>query len=656
MRKGSAIRKYLRRWRAHLAVAVALSLTVASGCFESEQGELYYGRVRVPRAQEFRWSDGGVPQVFDPALAAAPPDTDAVRALFEGLTDYDPQTLAPVAGVATRWESSADQRVWTFHLRPDARWSNGAPVTAQDFVRSWRRTLRLGDRAPHASLLANIVGAARELNPPPAAPTSPAATPEPARTPQPEPTAVASQNGAAAPTNATVPNDSTASAESAAPPGARDESAVAALPQPNVHTQPNARSESEARTEPELGVEALGDFTLRVRLERPDKNFPALVAHTVFRPVPPAPVAASAAPTPPSAAPTPEELQVPTVSNGAFKLAALTADNVVLERAQSYWNAATVALERVRFVNLRDTEAALAAYRAGDVDAVTNASVEPLAVKLLAPYQDFRRATFGALTYYEFNTTRPPFDDLRVRRALALAVDRQRLSADTLEGAVEPADKFLPTGEADGTRVEYAPAEAQRLLTEAGYPGGAGFPRVRLLVNRNEQHRAVAQAVAAMWRTVLGVETEIVLKNWNEYEESLRAGDYDVARRSLVMQTPDEETNMLALFARPAPAEGPREATGATPTPNAPAPTESPSAAQAEPSPAASAKALAPPLLTEAAALKELPALPVYFASSYALVKPYVGGFETNLLDAPSLQRVRIDTNWQPPPGDKSNR
>src|SRR5437764_13106368 len=169
----------LIRLRTKLAGALAVSLLVVSGgCFEPEAGELYYGQARAPRAQEFRWSDGGLPQTFDPALAAAPPDTDAVRALFEGLTDYDPQTLEPVAGVATRWESSADKRMWTFYLRHDARWSNGAPVKAQDFLRSWQRTLRLGDRAPHADLLANIVGATHES--PQRAPTnSTAATPTP---------------------------------------------------------------------------------------------------------------------------------------------------------------------------------------------------------------------------------------------------------------------------------------------------------------------------------------------------------------------------------------------------------------------------------------------------------------------------------------------
>src|SRR5437588_12491961 len=161
MSRGQSKHKLIH-WRARLAIMLCVSLLLVSGCFETEQGELYYGRVRAPQEQEFRWSDGGLPQVFDPALASAPPDTDAVRALFEGLTDYDPQTLAPVAGVATRWESSADKRTWTFYLRHDAHWSNGVPVTAQDFLRSWQRTLRRGERAPHADLLANIVGATQE--------------------------------------------------------------------------------------------------------------------------------------------------------------------------------------------------------------------------------------------------------------------------------------------------------------------------------------------------------------------------------------------------------------------------------------------------------------------------------------------------------------
>ncbi|HEX6732616.1 MAG TPA: hypothetical protein VF074_21540, partial [Pyrinomonadaceae bacterium] len=104
----------LRRSRVWIIATVLLGLTLPHfGCFGDETPATYYGKVVVPRSQEFRWSNGGLPQTFDPAFAAAPPDTDAVRALFEGLTDYDSKTLAPVPGVATRWESSPDARVWT---------------------------------------------------------------------------------------------------------------------------------------------------------------------------------------------------------------------------------------------------------------------------------------------------------------------------------------------------------------------------------------------------------------------------------------------------------------------------------------------------------------------------------------------------------------
>jgi ABC-type transport system substrate-binding protein len=446
-------------------------------------------------------------------------------------------------------------------------------------------------------------------------------------------------------------------------------------------TEPDAVQSPAPR---ELGVEALNDYTLKVRLQRPDKNFPALVAHPVFRPVyqperakagePDNAVEASEAEHAKEAAR--EEKDAPVISNGAFNLSAQAADGVVLERAESYWNAKIVSLERVRFVAAPDAEAALSAYRAGEVDAVTNANIEPLAMKLLTPYKDFRRATFGALTFYDFNINRPPFNDLRVRQALSLAIDRARLSADTLGGATEAAAKFLPsdaeasgaesaeaTGEAKTQGVVFDAEGARRLLAEAGFPGGNNFPRLRLLVNRNEQHRAVAVAIAAMWRNVLGIETEIMLRNWDEYEAALRAGDYDIARRSVVMQTVDEETNMLAMFdperlnvgaGADATSAGESNATQAAPTPRVEPRPEALIGGEELPGSGggASPANAAQMILTEQQALKELPAIPIYFASSYALVKPYVAGFDANLLDAPSLQHVRIDTTWQPPKRD----
>jgi oligopeptide transport system substrate-binding protein len=335
------------------------------------------------------------------------------------------------------------------------------------------------------------------------------------------------------------------------------------------------------------------------------------------------------------------------VSNGAFLLAKTESQRVLLERAANYWDKEQVTLERVEFVGQKDAESALAAYRAGDVDAVTNAAFEPLAIKLLTPYEDFRRTTYGALTYYNFNTAHAPFDDVRVREALAIGIDRDRLSADELGGATEPAKRFLPetapgkqepvVNKSELLEKEYE--HARELLAEAGFPGGKDFPRIRLLINRNEQQRIVAQAIAAMWRSVLDIDTEIVVKNWDEYESAIKSGDYDVVRRGLVMQTTDELTNIRMLFresADSAPAthrgsESPNDATGGT-------------------TPAASERGLPAraPIESEAQALSDLSAMPIYFASSYSLVKPYVTGFDANVLDAPSLKTVRINTNWRP--------
>ena len=591
------MKKVPRIGRSTQTIVAGLLLIVLSiaptGCFE-ESYQPYYGRVVVRNSQEFRWIDGGLPQTFDPAFAAAPPDTDLVRAIFEGLTDYDPRTLAPVPGVATRWESSDEGRTWIFHLREDARWSNGEIVTAKDFVDSWQRTMKIGDLAPHTNLLNNIQGA-RSVSTVERPPT----------------------NGK----------------------GARQTQESAATVNSRRDAKPDPTSESR-----QWGVEAVSDRQLRVHLQSPDLNFPALVAHPVFRPV---------------KLTDENTLQrigpLGLVSNGAFMLSKSESDRVLLERAGNYWDRKEVNLERVEFVGAKNSEAALTAYRAGEVDAVTNSAFQPLALKLLAPYKDFRRETYGALTYYSFNLSHEPFDDVRVREALAIAIDRDRLSQDELGGATEPAKKFLPDA-MSGSKVVVGKAEllekdivrARKLLEEAGFPDGEGFPTVKLLINRNEQQRLVAQSIASMWRSVLNIETEITVKPWDEYEAAIRAGDYDVVRRGMVMQTTDELTNISALFRDSQSSESdvagqPAVSANSSTVANGERPGENKTRTQ-------------PLIQSETEALNELRAIPLYFASSYALVKPYVSGFDSNVLDMPSLKHVRIDTNWQGPRTTSLNR
>lgn len=571
------LNRFSSKLRFPLTGLLLLALSIApSACFTGQTYEAYYGRVIVPRDQGFRWIDGTLPQTFDPAFAAAPPDTDLVRAIFEGLTDYDPQTLAAIPAVAKHWESANDGRTWTFYLREDARWSNGESVVAKDFVDSWRRTMRIGDLAPHTDLLSNIVGAAA----------------------------------------VSVPDPPLRSSNSRAPRAGSG----------------NSPTGADAR----FGAEAVDEHVLRVRLQVPDLNFPALVAHPVFRPI--------------KVAPENSLKRIDAtglVSNGAFSVTQQDDNRVLLERADNYWAKSEITLERVEFIGADNAEAALAAYRAGEVDAVTNSAFEPLALKLLAPYQDFRRKTYGALTYYSFNISHEPFDDVRVREALAIAIDRERLAQGDMGGATEPAKKFLPELQTDPSKavvsktdlLERDAERARELLAEAGYPDGRGFPVVRLLINRNEQQRLIANSIAAMWRGILNIETEISIKGWDEYEATIAAGDYDVVRRGMVMQTTDELTNIRAIFQQGSQPVASPENSQAT---NAATPGARDSSEPVRP-------AGSTPLESEADALKELRAIPLYFASSHALVKPYVTGFDSNLLDVPSLKHVRIQMNWTAP-------
>lgn len=584
-----------------VAFVLCCLIVVGGGCvLVGNDVETYYGRVKVHDAKDFRWSNGGLPQQFDPALVAAAPDTDAVRALCEGLTNYDSRSLAVLPGAAQRWESSDDYRVWTFYLRANGRWSNDDPVTAQDFVRSWRRAAAFGDQAPHRTLLENIVGL--------------------------HSTHIAS-----------------VSARRSAVDGKQGDTSNAANEQTPVAGAVETRKLNSKQRSVELssGVEAVNRNVLRVRLLRPDANFPALVAHPVFYPVHDETNVAAESQTIESQT-AGKRISPPTlVTNGAFHLASLSTDNVVLERAPNYWDAAEVKLQRVRFVANTNAESALSAYRAGEVDAVTNAGLEPLALKLLAPYKDFRRATYGALTFYKINTAKPPFGDVRVRQALALAIDRERLCEDEMNGATEPANKFLPAQLSSETKtnadspalLEYDTPRARRLFADAGFPQGKGFPTLRLLINRNDQQRLVAQAVAGMWQRALGITTEIIVKDWDAYEAALLAGDYDVARRGIVMQTPDEADNLRSMF------EPETAASNAAQKNNS----------DASPKNKDTFAPAAIDVTTEREALRQMPAIPLYFASSYALVKPYVNGFDANLLDAPSLKRVRIDADWRMP-------
>jgi oligopeptide transport system substrate-binding protein len=623
---------FLQTIKYYLSLTCLLAMLLPfSGCVEMRTApvEPFYGVNVPPRVQEFRWSNGILPKTLDPALASAPPETDVVRALFEGLTDLNPKTLEPVPAIAVRWEHSDDFRTWTFYLRKNARWTNGEKVTAVDFERSWKRLSEMGEKAAHQELLENIVGGVKPKKVSPA--TQPTAEPE------------KSEDGLLNPFQKSTPEKQTPNSE-----------------EPNKKTKPTETN--EIKTQNWFGVQALNENSLRVWLAEPDKDFPAVAAHPVFRPVY-------------GDGRDFEKIENGTkvITNGAFRLVSIDNGGLAFEKEPTYWNAENVKLEKVKMIPSANAEKALTAYQSGEVDAVTNANFEPLAVKLLVPFQDFRRVTHSALNFYEFNQNHQPFDDRRVREALTISIDRERLTKDELDGVSEPAKNFLPLWQDEEVKMDLE--KARQLLREAGFANGEGFPVIKLLVNRNDTQRRVAKVISQMWKRNLNVNTEIIVKDKNEFDSLIASGDFDLVRRGVVLPTTSESVNLLTLFKKPNRNETENEnseisqnpsietekttsasdnesnannTAGKTPYSLKNLPELSPFDKEPEQNvPTATPVLSKETILTKEKAIEELPAIPLYFSTSFSLVKPYIQGFDTNLLDASSLKTVEIETNWR---------
>ncbi len=596
-------------WISAFLLFAALSF---SGCtqLQKPEPEPFFAKTLPPPKQEFRWANGKTPRSFDPARAAAAPETDIVRTMFEGLTDLDSKTLKEIPAVAEKWTPSADFRTWTFTLRGDAKWSNGEPVTAEDFVRSWKRLAELGDKVSHKNLLRNIEGFPKNIRD--------------EKTESPDArdflNSIPQARGVPDLSTAPTPVEDTASNTAIQPPNKES---------PNVPTVPDSA---------EFGFYAEGKLTLKVSLIHPDKDFPKLAAHPMFRPVYGEGTEFES-----------EKLNAAVITNGPFRISTLGPEGISLDRSEHYWDRDSVKLERVRFVPSLTAEKALDAYRIGNVDAVTNADFSPLAIKLLEPFEDFRRTTYSALNFYEFNTSKAPFDDRRVRRALAIAIERERLTDGETEGTTHPANSFMPFGTRTGARLIQDKEKARDLLSEAGFPDGKGFPVIRLLINRNETQQRIARSVARMWKQSLNLNTEIIVKDSAELEALKTAGEYDAIRRGIVLPTADETANFMTIFHTDGHAsEYENSSSDETKALSQSERDDSESGVQESNRPAFSKGDEGSAILSEEEALYELRAIPLYFPTSYSLVKPYVSGFDANSLDAPSLRDVVIDNNWQP--------
>lgn len=611
----------IRLTRRAIVYCLAAVSVVSVGCNEIKQAtpEPYFASTARPLKQEFRWSNGKLPSTSDPAFAAASPETDLVRAVYEGLVELDGRTLRETPAAAESWTAADDLLTWTFIIRENARWSDGSPLTAEDFRRSWIRAAKLGRSAPHSTLFRNIAGLS--------APEQVEALPIDARTSRMLNSVRFGPNGAATPQ--TDPADPPRN-----DPDAQTETNTVGTPEPSGIAPAND-------IEGKVGITATDERTLVVKLISPDPDFPKLTAHPIFRPVHQDDLARSTK-------------GLSTVTNGPFRIVSFNSDGIGIERSDTYWNRIAVKLERVKFIPAESAEKALEAYRTGAIDAVTNADFSPLVLKLLTPYDDFRKTTFAAINFYEVNVDRPHLNDRRVREALAIAIERERLTDGELEGTTQPALTFTPFGSATSRRLVQDKERARDLLEDAGFPNGRDFPTLKLVVNRNDTQQRIARSVATMWKQVLNIDSEIVIKEASEMDKIRNDRDFDLLRRGVVLPTIDEKESLSAIFgasltaypANPATARGDENTTENGEAANRSTQRNSNS----------NTGAIFPdgvnngpfPIDSHDTALYELRAIPLYFPMSYSLVRPYVLGFETNSLDAPYLLNVSIDETWKP--------
>jgi ABC-type oligopeptide transport system substrate-binding subunit len=370
---------------------------------------------------------------------------------------------------------------------------------------------------------------------------------------------------------------------------------------------------------------------------RPDPDLPKLLSDPIFRPI--------------VGDGTDQEASRPT--NGPFTVAEAGKEGVVLTRSDTYRDRAAIKLERIRFVPAENAEAALAAYKRGEIDAITNSDFEPLALKILSPYGDFRQTTHNALNLYEFNTRNAPFSDRRVREALAIAIDRDRIVETEFDGTAEPAVDFVPMAKSAET-LSLDVERARELLENAGFPGGRGFPPIRLLINRNDAQQRVARLVARMWKQNLNVDTQIVVKEVNEMDAIRGSGEYDLVRRGVVLPTMDESASFVAIFHSFGDIAGQGQTDPFAPPESNSGPTRPESQLNAHATPSLPDRSFPAPqpgemVASAGDALYQLYAIPLYSPTAYSLVKPYVHGLQITGLNSVSVRNISIDSTWSPP-------
>ena len=546
------------------------SLAFASiSCRVLATNETFFGKTTPPERNVLRYVNGPEPETLDPAVSSGQPEAHIYMALFEGLVEYDPKSLNAIPAIAERWDINNDSSEFVFHLRKNARWSNGEPIDANDFVYSIRRAISPEVLSRTASL-AYYIKNAQAFNQrsvfvrDPATgqfllDQAPAETPgvsEPlsqktVSTSQPEYTPTAAQP---------VSHPDTAfhqlmhSAPRLVLPA--DEKKRAKLLDANANLKAAVQGKEFVKvTGEDIGVEAVDKYTVRVSLAQPAPFFVDVMAHQLFRVVHRKTIERHG-----SAWTQPENM----VSSGAFKLKSwYPYSELVVERDPMYWDAANVRLDEIRFYTSADHSTSMNLYRVGEADALINHSVPNPWLDVIRTKKDFMDAPEAVITYLLMNTTHAPMNDLRVRRAFNMAIDKATYSKS--KQTTKPLSAFTPEGIFVGYPQPkgdpFDPEQARKLLGEAGFPvtrSGDGFEcqqfpaeGLSLIYATHTANKALAEFMQAQWKQNLGIT--ISLSNMESKTYMAARGKLEYKGFALALWGADymDPTTFLNIFLTP---------------------------------------------------------------------------------------------------------
>lgn len=593
---------------------------------------------RATREKILLLGNGAEPKALDPHIVSSVGDANILRALFEGLVINHPSNDAiHEPGVAERWEPNADFSEWRFFLRKDAKWSNGDPVTAHDFVYSYHRALHPKTASPYASMLFFL------------------------------------KNGEAINKNAVdrvvIRNASEVDLQWDLVKGvnfAANEQSTNPLNQKGLNgltlealrkLQSDVSSFDWPKTVPEttrklilgkyiafyeagrsvdmeipLGALAISDHELVCTLEAPAPYFPDVVKHTTWLPVHQPTIEKFGSMTDSYTA-----WQKPGnhVSNGAFQLTEWRINaHVKVRRNPHYWGAANVKPNGIDFYPIESPFTEEKAFRNGLIH-LSYAFPESLIAKYRAmPDSPLRAETYNGSYFYRCNVTRAPTDNVEFRRALSCAIDQETIVKYVTRAGQVPAYGFTPPAEGgyDPPRmIGFDPEKAREHLRKAGYASGKDVPEFTVFFNTLESHRNIAVAIQDMWKKHLGIEkVKIENQEWKVFQQTTQDLRYDVSRAGWIGDYVDPYTflsiwrtgdsNNYTGWANPDYDRLLRE-----------------SALLSDP-----AARLAKMREAEAILLDEVPILPIYWYTRVYLLHPDVKNWHPTLLDHRPYKHVDL--------------